>query len=319
MLDVIQQLMKHKIVLNGWVAEFAIRLKHSNCITPTGDIVVNTNLTPINPVTRYLTCDTVTGCTSFQQYIENAISSISGNTYLTCETVTGCTSLQEYITNEIASFTGNTGSDIFVTGGTYNQNNGIATFTNNSGGTFNVNGFYTGNTSENGVHNPIMVSGGKYNQSIVCENMIGENAIINKLILAPYIPFKTHTVSSLSIECTTLLSGANSRILVYSDLNGIPDTKLIESPDLSCATTGIKSYSISHTFTKGVIYWIGVHSNKAQGLKTIPQDRVLPIQVSSGGNGFNSYELNVTFGSAPTIYTGTLATWYFPEVRFTII
>lgn len=58
--------------------------------------------------------------------------------YLTCETVTGCTTFQEYIADAIA---GNTGSDTYVTGGTYNQSNGIATFANNTGGTFNVSGF----------------------------------------------------------------------------------------------------------------------------------------------------------------------------------
>ena len=48
--------------------------------------------------------------------------------------------------------------DTSVTGGTYNQTNGVATFTNNSGGTFNVAGFYTGSTE-------IFITGGTYNQS----------------------------------------------------------------------------------------------------------------------------------------------------------
>jgi hypothetical protein len=37
-------------------------------------------------------------------------------------------------------------SDMTITGGTYNSSNGVATFTNNSGGTFNVSGFLTGYT-----------------------------------------------------------------------------------------------------------------------------------------------------------------------------
>jgi len=37
-------------------------------------------------------------------------------------------------------------SDLTVTGGTYNQNTGVATFTNNTGGTFPVSGFLTGYT-----------------------------------------------------------------------------------------------------------------------------------------------------------------------------
>jgi hypothetical protein len=45
--------------------------------------------------------------------------------------------------NVTGFFTG--GTDVFVTGGTYS--NGSATFTNNTGGTFNVTGFYTGQTS----------------------------------------------------------------------------------------------------------------------------------------------------------------------------
>jgi hypothetical protein len=47
--------------VNGWVAQFTLRVKHSNCITPTGDIV-QTNISPINPFTRYLTCDTLSLC-----------------------------------------------------------------------------------------------------------------------------------------------------------------------------------------------------------------------------------------------------------------
>ena len=58
----------------------------------------------------------------------------------------------------IITVSGISATDIFITGGTYNQSNGIATFTNNTGGTFNVNGFYTGGTE-------IFITGGTYNQS----------------------------------------------------------------------------------------------------------------------------------------------------------
>jgi len=51
--------------------------------------------------------------------------------------------------NDSAIFTQNLAilsSDINITGGTYNSNTGVATFTNNTGGTFNVTGFTTGST-----------------------------------------------------------------------------------------------------------------------------------------------------------------------------
>ena len=45
-----------------------------------------------------------------------------------------------------SNLTGVSKFDTFVTGGTYNDITGVATFTNNTGGTFNVTGFYTGST-----------------------------------------------------------------------------------------------------------------------------------------------------------------------------
>jgi hypothetical protein len=46
-------------------------------------------------------------------------------------------------------------TDVFVTGGTYNTTTGDATFTNNTGGTFSISGFYTGSTD-------VFVTGGTY-------------------------------------------------------------------------------------------------------------------------------------------------------------
>ena len=72
---------------------------------------------------------------------------ISGNTLIPLVTyysaVTGDT-VHTY-TDDLKTYILSGNTDIFVTGGTYT--NGIATFTNNSGGTFNVVGFYTGETS----------------------------------------------------------------------------------------------------------------------------------------------------------------------------
>jgi hypothetical protein len=49
-------------------------------------------------------------------------------------------------------------SDMTITGGTYNPNNGVGTFTNNSGGTFNVTGFLTGYTD-------VITTGGTYDSN----------------------------------------------------------------------------------------------------------------------------------------------------------
>jgi hypothetical protein len=79
------------------------------------------------------------------------LSSFTGGSYsngtLTLNNISGGT----YNINGF--YTGAT--DVFVTGGTYNNTTGTATFTNNTGGTFNVTGFYTGATD-------VFVTGGTY-------------------------------------------------------------------------------------------------------------------------------------------------------------
>ena len=62
----------------GWVGQFNLRVKHSNCITPMGDIV-QTNISPINPFSRYLTCDTLSTCQVIQD-IQTELSGITGGT-----------------------------------------------------------------------------------------------------------------------------------------------------------------------------------------------------------------------------------------------
>ena len=62
----------------GWVGRFTLRVKHSNCILPTGDIV-QTNISPINPYTRYLTCDTLETCEVIQD-IQTQLSGLTGDT-----------------------------------------------------------------------------------------------------------------------------------------------------------------------------------------------------------------------------------------------
>lgn len=71
--------------VNGWVGQFSFKLKHSNCILPTGDIT-QTNLSPINPMTRYLTCDTLSTCQVIQDIendidvLQSQVSGLTGNT-----------------------------------------------------------------------------------------------------------------------------------------------------------------------------------------------------------------------------------------------
>ena len=92
-------------------------------------------------------------------------------------------------------------TDMTVTGGTYNMNTGVATFTNNTGGTFNVSGFLTGYTDT-------YITGGTYsNGDILFTNNSGN----------------TFNVTGLYTGYT-LTSNAISTALGYTPLSAYTDT-----------------------------------------------------------------------------------------------
>lgn len=108
---------------------------------------------------------TVTGPTIFTNGL--SANTISATTYQNLPLdirVTGITlNNSNYdlnlIRNDGVVLTSNLGilsSDLTITGGTYNNSTGVGTFTNNTGGTFNVTGFLTGYIDS-------YVSGGTYN------------------------------------------------------------------------------------------------------------------------------------------------------------
>jgi len=79
-------------------------------------------------------------------------------------TVTGLTSTGTIISPTISATTyQNLPTDIRVTGGTYSNTTGTATFRNNTGGTFNVTGLTTGITITNNVNNNVLTATGTDN------------------------------------------------------------------------------------------------------------------------------------------------------------
>jgi hypothetical protein len=203
--------------------------------------------------------------------------------------------------------------------------NGL-TGTSGSSGTSGINGIDASGTSGTsglsklGSHNPVISSSIVYNQSIGAVAKSAVAGVANRLDLMPFIPSVNLTIVNLSIEVSTLIAASNARILVYSNLNGLPNTKLVESTNLSCATTGVKIYTISYTFLAGITYWIGVHWSSTQNLRAIPISGLLNIgtPAAAGSTNYSLYRLSVAFGSAPATYSGGVLTSSIgPEIRMT--
>ena len=126
------------------------------------------------------------------------------------------------------------------------------------------------------------------------------NTAANEIILAPFIPLNTITIKNLQINVGAANVSGLIRILVYSDLNGTPSSKLIESTDISAASTGSKTYLINYTFNAGTTYWIGLQANTNISVACHSAAQVIALDYP------NEYAPYVTrtstsyvFGSAP--------------------
>jgi hypothetical protein len=127
---------------------------------------------------------------------------------------------------------------------------------------------------------------------------------VNSLTLFPFIPSKSITSSSLNINVTTLGIGSFARILIYSDLNGLPNTKLYESSNLDFSTTGIKTATTTFTFTAGNTYWFALNiSGSGATVSAIPVAACISIFNIASTPYTCHRNTSVVVGSAPDTYT----------------
>jgi hypothetical protein len=136
------------------------------------------------------------------------------------------------------------------------------------GATLNIPQYGGGGGS--GVHAQKFIVSGQYiNQYVVYSAAPQTSTVIaNRLYCMPFFPNQTFTSQSLVINVTTLFAGGLAKVLIFSDLNGVPSSKLYESADFDCSTIGNKTASVTFTFTAGTTYWLGFIANNATNVFT---------------------------------------------------
>jgi hypothetical protein len=101
--------------------------------------------------------------------------------------------------------------------------------------------------------------------------------------------------------------GATFRALIYSNLNGLPNTKLFESTTIDGSTSGLKTITNTFNFVGGTTYWLCYHSGvSGAALVSINANATYSFAAkkTAGSTAFvNSYYLNFALGSAPTTAT----------------
>ena len=162
----------------------------------------------------------------------------------------------------------------------------------------------TGGSGLQGVHALGTIPTGfnfGYSASLTALNATASfNTNQNALILAPFIPARNITYTSLKINVATATPSCLSRILIYSDNNGLPSTKVFESSSLDCSTTGNKTITTTATLTAGTTYWIGTHANNNCVLSGIPVGSALSVGISIMTAGhITGWNYAYVFNTAP--------------------
>jgi len=138
--------------------------------------------------------------------------------------------------------------------------------------------------------------------------LFGSAMIADRVLIYPFVPSQNFTTSAVRINVTSAVAGANARILIYSNTTGSykPNSKILETTNLDCSTTGEKSYLYSATFTKGEVYWIAVYSNSNPSVTHISAGNLFTLRQEQG-SAMQEIEATYTFGTAPTTFPSVVS------------
>jgi hypothetical protein len=227
-----------------------------NLTSLTGDSNTFITATTYNDLTNTITL-TDNANTSFNVYIDS-VSGLTVNGTISATTISGGT-----LYGDGSNLIGISTQDVFVTGGTYS--NGTAIFTNNTGGTFNVTGFTTGNTLQQVLVNGNISNG---NNIIMSEsdniifkyagynNSINTNTLTsNRVILFPDNSGTVALLSDIQTFTGGTVTGATNFTNGLSANTTISATTYLNLPiNTDVFVTGVDTYSagtITFTNTTG--------------------------------------------------------------------
>lgn len=163
-------------------------------------------------------------------------------------------------------------------------------------------------TTPVGIHAArIPASGGYINPLMVTYQATATTTYaVNALRCFIFMPMKTFTIVSYSINVTTAVAASNMRVLFYDDLNGTPNAKLHESANVDTSTTGVKTVTQAYTFNAGTTYWLCVQTSAAIAMTSHSFNGGLSWQQTGPPNNMvNNVQYTYALGSAPATLTTT--------------
>ena len=137
-----------------------------------------------------------------------------------------------------------------------------------------------------------------------------------QLLLTAFRPAYDLQINAISfVTVQTALAGGLLKVVIYSNANGQPNTKLFESATVSADTTGNKLLTgLSFTFNANETYWISTVSNgsiQVRAYDTSQQYPLFPVIANSNTTQkFQSYRYNSNFNSLPSTMPNLTSSTY---------
>jgi hypothetical protein len=128
---------------------------------------------------------------------------------------------------------------------------------------------------------------------------------VGQLLLTAFTPAYDLQINAISfVTVQTAVAGGRLKLLIYSNANGQPNTKLFESATVSTDTTGNKILTgLTFTFNANETYWITTVANNSiqvRAYDTFQQYPLFPIIANSNTTQkYSAYYVAASFNSPP--------------------
>lgn len=128
--------------------------------------------------------------------------------------------------------------------------------------------------------------------------------LANKLYAFPFYCGPTLALEWITVVVTVAKAGSLIRLGIYENLASVhPGALLVDSGDLSGATTGRKENSFTYSFQADKLYWLSIISNNTPSVRSVHHNWLVTspfgLQSDLGTTEYNCWLASQAYGPLP--------------------
>ena len=128
----------------------------------------------------------------------------------------------------------------------------------------------------------------------------------------PFIAGRGGTIDRIAVNVTTLAASGVMRCGIYdstSDTNLYPNALILDSGELSTASTGVKSATVSQALTAGKLYWFvtltGTAAPTLRALAATDLHSIFNLDNTLGTAPGRYLQVALAYGALPSTFTAS--------------